>query len=46
MYLLPLTALLIMLWVSGCAGNIMPISNGSQSDLPEPGSTAVVWGQH
>lgn len=46
MHLLPLTALLIMLWVPGCAGNIMPISNGSQSDLPEPGSTAVVWGQH
>jgi hypothetical protein len=46
MHLLPLTALLIMLWVPGCAGNIMPISNGSQSDFPEPGSTAVVWGQH
>ena len=24
----------------------MPISNGSQSDLPTPGSTAIVWGQH
>ena len=46
MRLLPLTVLLFQLWVSGCAGNIMPISDGSQSDIPNPGSTAVVWGQH
>ena len=46
MYLLPLTVLLIVLCVPGCARTIMPISNGSLSDFPEPGSTAVVWGQH
>ncbi len=44
MHLLPLTALFFILWVPGCA--IMPISNGSQSDLPNSGSTAIVWGQH
>lgn len=46
MHLLLLTALLFILWVPGCAGPIMPISNGSQSDLPDSGSTAIVWGQH
>jgi membrane-associated protease RseP (regulator of RpoE activity) len=44
MHLLLLTALFFILWVPGCA--IMPISNGSQSDLPDSGSTIVVWGQH
>jgi hypothetical protein len=46
MHLLLLTALFFILWIQGCAGQIMPISNGSQSDLPEPGSTVIVWGQH
>lgn len=46
MHLLLLTALFIALWIPGCAGSIKPISNGSVSDLPEPGSTAIVWGQH
>lgn len=45
MSLLLLTALLIMLWVPGCAGKTMPVSEGSQSDIPDLGSTAVVWGQ-
>lgn len=46
MHLLLLTAVFFTFWVQGCAGKIMPISNGSQNDLPEPGSTAIVWGQH
>ncbi len=46
MHLLLLTALFFILWISGCAGSIKPISSGSLSDLPEPGSTAIVWGQH
>jgi PDZ domain/Curli production assembly/transport component CsgG len=46
MHLLLLTALVFILWIPGCAGSIKPISNGSQSDLPESGSTAIVWGQH
>lgn len=44
MHLLVLTALFFILGVPGCT--IMPISNGSQSDLPDSGSTVVVWGQH
>ena len=46
MHLLLLTALFFILWIPGCAGTINAISNGSQSDLPYPGSTAIVWGQH
>lgn len=46
MHLLLFATLLFSLSVSGCAGKIMPVTNGSQSDLPEPGSTAIVWGQH
>lgn len=46
MYLLLLTALFLVLWVPGCAGPMRPISNGSQSDLPDSRSTIVVWGQH
>lgn len=46
MHLLLLTALFFILWIQGCAGSIKPISNGSQSDLPDLGSTAIVWGQH
>ena len=46
MHFLVLTALLMFLWAPGCAGTIRPITNGSQSDLPGPGSTIVVWGQH
>ena len=46
MHLLLLTALFFILWIPGCAGSIKPISNGSQSDLPNPGETAIVWDQH
>lgn len=46
MHLLMVTALFLILWVPGCAGSIKPITNGSLSDLPEPGSSVVVWGQH
>ncbi len=46
MHLLLLTALFFILWIPGCAGPIRAISNSSQSDLPDPGSTAIVWGQH
>jgi hypothetical protein len=35
-----------ILCLSGCAGQVMPISNGSLTDVPEPGSTTVVWGNH
>lgn len=41
-----LTVLFFILCVSGCASGIMPVSNGSQSNLPEPGTSAVVWGNH
>ncbi|TKS61936.1 MAG: hypothetical protein EWM72_00062 [Nitrospira sp.] len=46
MHLLLLTALFFILWVSGCRGPIMPISNGSMSDLPSSALATVVWGQH
>lgn len=41
-----LTVLFFILCASGCASGIMPVSNGSQSDLPEAGTSAVVWGNH
>jgi hypothetical protein len=46
MHLFLFATLLFSLSVPGCARTLIPITNGSQSDLPEPGSTAVVWGQH
>ena len=46
MHILWVTALLFILWAPGCAGTIEPITNGSQSDLPGPGSTTVIWGLH
>ncbi len=48
MHLLLVTALFLILWIPGCAGSgsIMPITTGSLSDLPEPQSTVVVWGEH
>lgn len=46
MHILASLTALVLLSMPGCAGNIMPISNGSVSDLPEPSSSAVVWGQH
>ena len=36
----------LFLLLPGCASPILPVTNGSQSDLPDPGSTLVVWGQH
>lgn len=46
MHVLLLAIFVTVLCIPGCAGTIMPISNGSQSELPDPGSTVVVWGQH
>ena len=46
MHLLLLTVLFFILLIPGCAGSIKPISNSSQSDPPDSGSTAIVWGQH
>lgn len=46
MQLLLLATLLFILSVSGCAGIIMPVTSGSQYDLPDPESSIVVWGPH